>query len=50
MVPALKAITVVAVPSSGASVAPETRARIEAAARQLGYSPNAMAQGLITRR
>lgn len=34
----------------GASVAPETRERIMAAARALGYQPNAIAQGLITRR
>lgn len=34
----------------GASVAPATRARISAAAEQLGYAPNAIAQGLITRR
>lgn len=34
----------------GASVAPATRARIIAAANELGYRPNAIAQGLITRR
>lgn len=34
----------------GASVAPATRARILAAAEQLGYQPNAIAQGLITKR
>ncbi len=34
----------------GASVAPKTRARIMEAARALGYQPNAIAQGLITRR
>lgn len=35
---------------SGASVAPATRARIQAAAKQLGYRPNALAEALITRR
>ena len=34
----------------GASVAPDTRARILKAAEALGYAPNAIAQGLITRR
>lgn len=34
----------------GASVAPATRARIVEAARALGYEPNAIAQGLITKR
>jgi len=34
----------------GASVAPETRERIETAARKLGYRPNAIARSLITRR
>jgi DNA-binding LacI/PurR family transcriptional regulator len=34
----------------GASVAPATRARIVEAASALGYEPNAIAQGLITRR
>ena len=34
----------------GASIAPKTRARILAAARELDYFPNAMASGLITRR
>jgi DNA-binding LacI/PurR family transcriptional regulator len=34
----------------GASVAPHTRAKIVAAARELNYYPNAIAQGLITRR
>ena len=34
----------------GASVAPKTRVRIVAAAQELGYQPNAIAQGLITRR
>jgi DNA-binding LacI/PurR family transcriptional regulator len=34
----------------GASVAAETRARVEAAAAQLGYRPNAIARMLITRR
>ena len=34
----------------GASVSPKTRALIMAAADELGYRPNAIAQGLITRR
>ena len=34
----------------GASVAPRTREKILAAARELSYYPNAIAQGLITRR
>jgi DNA-binding LacI/PurR family transcriptional regulator len=34
----------------GGSVSPETRKRILAAAEALGYRPNAIAQGLITRR
>ncbi|MGL4242275.1 MAG: LacI family DNA-binding transcriptional regulator, partial [Beijerinckiaceae bacterium] len=34
----------------GASVAVETRERINAAARELGYRPNAIARSLITRR
>ncbi|WPB55460.1 LacI family DNA-binding transcriptional regulator [Xylophilus sp. GOD-11R] len=36
--------------TAGASVAPETRERIHAAARSLGYRPNAIARSLITRR
>jgi DNA-binding LacI/PurR family transcriptional regulator len=35
---------------SGASIAPATRARIVEAANALGYEPNAIAQGLITKR
>ncbi len=34
----------------GSSIAPKTRARVVAAARELGYHPNAMASGLITKR
>jgi DNA-binding LacI/PurR family transcriptional regulator len=34
----------------GASVSPKTRAKVEAAAAELGYSPNFLARGLITRK
>ncbi len=34
----------------GSSIAPKTRARVLSAARELGYHPNAMASGLITRK
>lgn len=34
----------------GSSIAPKTRLRVLEAAQQLGYAPNAMASGLITRR
>ncbi len=34
----------------GASISAKTRAKVEKAARQLGYQPNAIARGLITRR
>lgn len=34
----------------GASVAPETRAKVLAATRSLGYRPNALARSLMTRR
>ena len=35
---------------AGASIAPETRRRVEEAAAALGYQPNAIASGLITKR
>lgn len=34
----------------GSSIAPKTRAKVLAAAKTLGYHPNAMASGLITKR
>jgi len=34
----------------GASVSAKTRAKVETAAKKLGYQPNAIARGLITRR
>jgi DNA-binding LacI/PurR family transcriptional regulator len=34
----------------GSSISPKTRARVMAAARELGYFPNAIASGLITKR
>ena len=34
----------------GSSIAPKTRARVLSAAQELGYHPNAMASGLITRK
>lgn len=34
----------------GGSIAPQTRRRVEAAAKKLGYQPNAFASGLITKR
>lgn len=34
----------------GSSIAPATRERVEKAAKKLGYQPNAIASGLITRR
>lgn len=34
----------------GASVSAKTKAKVEAVAKKLGYQPNAMARGLITRR
>jgi DNA-binding LacI/PurR family transcriptional regulator len=36
--------------TDGASVSPRTRAKVEAAARDLGYSPNFLARSLTTRR
>jgi DNA-binding LacI/PurR family transcriptional regulator len=36
--------------SPGASISPVTRKKVERAARSLGYSPNALARSLITRR
>ncbi|WP_085315739.1 LacI family DNA-binding transcriptional regulator [Derxia lacustris] len=36
--------------TEGGSVSPETRARVEAAAAQLGYRPNQLARGLMTGR
>ena len=35
---------------SGSSIAPATRAKVLRAARELGYQPNAIASGLITKR
>lgn len=35
---------------AGSSIAPKTRAKVLAAAKQLGYYPNAIASGLITKR
>jgi DNA-binding LacI/PurR family transcriptional regulator len=36
--------------TSGASVAPATRQRVQEAAKKLGYRPNAIARSLITKR
>ncbi|MGV8950899.1 MAG: LacI family DNA-binding transcriptional regulator [Cypionkella sp.] len=36
--------------TEGASVSAKTRAKVEAVARQLGYSPNILARGLTTRK
>lgn len=36
--------------TTGASVSPRTRAKVEQAARELGYSPNVLARSLTTRR
>src|SRR5277367_1750712 len=36
--------------TQGASVAPDTRARVLAATRSVGYQPNALARSLMTRR
>lgn len=36
--------------TAGASVSPKTRSKVEAAARELGYSPNALASSLTTGR
>jgi DNA-binding LacI/PurR family transcriptional regulator len=36
--------------TEGASVSPKTRAKVQAAAEALGYSPNLLARGLTTRR
>ncbi|MGL5009876.1 MAG: LacI family DNA-binding transcriptional regulator, partial [Paracoccaceae bacterium] len=36
--------------TDGASVSPRMRARVEQAANALGYSPNMLARGLMTRR
>ena len=34
----------------GSSISPDTRPRVEKAAKTLGYQPNAIASGLITKR